>query len=134
MGQPSTMLSTAMVLSALLAIGNACRASDLRAESVAQLDRLGARLERDSENRIASVDLSACVAANAGLEEVRHLPHVSKLALPPIVDDVGLDSIGKVTNLARLDLRGYRSITDAGLAHVNRLPHLRTLALPPQIS
>lgn len=35
--------------------------------------------------------------------------------LPPVVDDVGLESIGAVTNVTGLDLRAYRSITDAGL-------------------
>ena len=122
-------------------------------ESVAELEKLGARFKRDTLGEIMEISLSGTPVTDAGLVHLKgltkletlwlgstqitdggliHLTGLTKLKNLGLWDasvtDAGLVQLKGLTKLERLNLEGTQ-ITDAGLEHLTGLTKLETLWL-----
>ena len=115
----------------IVMVPDSVRAAETLLETVQTLEQLGATIERNDKNDIWAVNLSRALDINAGLEQIKHLPHLHQIVLPPRTNDKGLACLSHVANLESLDLYKMVEISDEGLKHLTTLQHLKQITLPP---
>ena len=99
------------------------------AESVAALEKRGARIKRNEAGEVLGVDLFNARITDAGLVHLRGLTKLQYLDLGDTrIADAGLVHLEGMANLQLLDFSGTRT-TDAGLVHLKGLKKLQTLWL-----
>jgi serine/threonine protein kinase len=113
-----------------LALASGAHADESRA--IAELKKLGARIERDGDQPgqpALRVDLSHTKVLDAGLKGIKELKNLRWLNLQSTkVTDAGLKEIKELKNLQELDLL-HTEVTDAGLKELKELKSLQTLNL-----
>jgi hypothetical protein len=127
-------------------------------EAIAALVKLGAKIERDDEGNVISINLGNTRISDAGLVHLKGLTSLERLnfmsrsitdeglvhlkGLKSLVylgltyaqvTDEGLVHLKELKNLESLRLRGTK-ITDSGLVHLQGLQNLKSLSLPDQIT
>ncbi|MEZ6054019.1 MAG: hypothetical protein R3B91_01370 [Planctomycetaceae bacterium] len=100
--------------------------------SMSQVSNDGLAILKDIET-IKSLKLRRCANVDdEGIAYLVSMPHLEKLILlynSNSISDNALESIGKITTLKVLDLRGCVRISDVGLAHLSGLTNLVDLRL-----
>ena len=98
-------------------------------ESLAALEKLGAKLKTDQDGYVTEVSLREPAIDDAALSALSGLPRVKSLLLNDSgITDAGLQTIGQIKTLRNLDLRSCR-ISNAGLEALIGLTELQALRL-----
>jgi hypothetical protein len=116
----------------MLATGEQTAQRSDEARSISELEKLGARIERDQARLgkpVVTLDLKHTKVTDAGLRRLAHLTQLRQLRLINTkVTDAGLKELAHLTQLQSLDL-GSTPVTDAGLKDLAHLTQLRQLDL-----
>ena len=89
-------------------------------KAVAELEKLGAPLEKDENGTVMP-----CSAADASLDQAKAVAEIKKLGGKITVDEKRPDK-----PVIGVDLKYCLLVTDAGLKHLAGLTDLKTLTLP----
>jgi hypothetical protein len=124
----------------LLATGGLLAASDATPKAtprpddpaaVAELQKLGARTEKDESGAIKGLIFGGAKATDTTLAHLKGLHSLERLTMPCIVNvtDRGLANLDELVELRVLYL-GFSEITDAGLLHLKGIQNLEKLSFP----
>ena len=96
---------------------------------VAALERLGAKLDRDDQDRVRGIEATEGQLTDKALAWLPYLPHLESLEVTggQITDD-GIAQLRVLTSLQRLYLNDV-PVTDAALAQLRKLVNLEVLSL-----
>ncbi|MCZ6767530.1 MAG: hypothetical protein O7D32_11440 [bacterium] len=116
-----------LLVVAVVGCGSNESVGDPSGDSVAALEKLEARIERNDRGEVISVDLSATQVSDAELAHLKALASLQILHLfNTQIGDTGLIHLQGMTDLRELGL-GRTRITDEGLVHLKDLTSLQTL-------
>jgi len=125
---PSSILFFAAGLLWALASAASVAAQPDDGNSVAQLEKLGARIQRDEHGKVIALRFGYAKATDATLVNLKGLHNLQRLEMPCVVNvtDTGLANLKELSELRFLWI-GYSNITDKGLVHLSRLANLEEL-------
>ncbi len=99
-------------------------------QDTTSLEQAGAKLTRDSQNRVTAIDLRDIEVADSLAAEMAALTSVTRLTMNrSTMTTSGWEQLGQLSRLQQLDLRGCPVSNEQLTAAVSGMPRLRALRL-----